>query len=221
MDNIVDKKSDRFLLIDVMGEEFKVVKKVAIQIPFFEALVETQPSERIIIDEVSPEFLKILIDFIKNSNDINYFKKHIRDFENKSLRYWLKYLGMNDLYKTLYGTDFFNDEKRLLIDDVIQISSICNKTIWYAFKLLNGKYIMFMGEPDLNLNDPNMRVHVLLKKIMTSGKYVIMSKDNQREIILDPSLVVSDSGNTICVSLKTAVNHRILSYSNEIENIFC
>lgn len=221
MDKIIDNKADdRFLLLDVMGDEFRVVKKVAMQIPYLkEALVKTQSSERIIIDEVSPDFFKKLIDFIKNSTNISYFKKRICDFNIESVKYWLKYLGMNDLYKTLYGMDYLNDDdkdddKERLIDDTIEIYSIGRKRKWYALKLFNGKYIM-MDDPDFNINDPKLKVHVILKNV-THGDYIIISKDNKREIILDPSLVISDNENALCVSLETALEYDILSYSDEI-----
>ncbi len=103
---IQEQKSNTHLKIIVLDELFEVLLKIALQIPFLEVLMDcssTEHNETIVINEVSPKFFRILINFIKNKEKILHFENEINIFERDDVIRWLKYLGMDLLIKKLYG----------------------------------------------------------------------------------------------------------------------
>ena len=126
------KEMDRFLELDVMGENFTILKTVGASIPFIGSIIDTKPEIPVVIDAVSPEFLMILIDSLKNGHSIENIKSKIKGFDKKNVEIWLKYLGMDNLHKQIYGCKYI-DKKLVIIDALMIYDSASPKKFSYIF----------------------------------------------------------------------------------------
>jgi len=205
MRQAAEQKSDRFLKLDIMGDEFRILVKIAKQIPFLEALLETKPHEQIIIDGVSPKFFRFLDDFLKNDEHISIFKKNIDIFKREKVEYWLKYLEMDQLYRTLFGCKHVG--KRLVIDDAITILDSYQAATGFSivYRLCDGTYV--------NTVPGDALVCVSAVKCIKNDNpgYMIQSKDGRGTVFLRPYDLVED-GNMVFVSLESAVQNYIISH---------
>ena len=130
-------KLKRFVKIDIRGVEFNILKYIGNQIPFIKILIDCDESENkindlIIIDEVSPLFFNILIEYLKNEEHLDSFKLSILKFETENVKKWLKYLGMDKLFRKIFG--FRSIDNKLIV-----------KKIFYGYDdLTSEKVIMYI-----------------------------------------------------------------------------
>ena len=194
---LIEIKTERFLMLDIMGEEYKILTRVAKQIPLLETLLETQPkNEPIILDEVSPKFFRLLDDFLKNGELVSIFKTNICIFKREMVDYWLKYLEMDKLHRTLLGCKYVG--KRLVIDDVITLSDHygCGASS-NAYKLCDGSYMHSVPSDTL--------VYVSAERCSKrdNSGYVIQTKDGTKNVFLHLQHII-ENNNMIFVELAAA-----------------
>ena len=81
-----EQKLPRFISVDVMGDMFKVPMCCIKRIPLLKAIAEEHPGQTIEIDEVSPDFFGLLIEFLKNRNESK-FLESIKIFRKEDVDY--------------------------------------------------------------------------------------------------------------------------------------
>lgn len=89
------------LSLNVRGDIIKAPIFVVEQIPFLSSLIETGSDKPIYLDQISPSFLIILIDHLKNEMKVDYLRTQLDKFPNKNIKKYLKYLCMVDLLSEL------------------------------------------------------------------------------------------------------------------------
>jgi len=131
---------DRFLELDIMGEKIKVLKKVGMEIPFIEAIISTQPDNIVVLDNISPAFFNLLVEYLRDGRSLTYLKNKLHDFNKDNVMIWLKYLGLNKLYKNIFGCRFVN-KKLAVIDAIVVYDSKYPGREFVTYFLCDGNYI--------------------------------------------------------------------------------
>ena len=226
----LDPMNDRFLMLDVMGEQINVLKTVAKKIPFLDNVLETKTNDPVIIDLVSPEFFKILVEFIKNDKQLDDFKTNICCFKEDSVDKWLKYLGMDELHKLIFGCRYIN--KKLVIEDSLLLldSRFQADKSFCVFTMCDGNHVTVV-DPE------NTLVHVSGKKCLENANdmpknlkfkdqtkkqegYIVRSKDNNLIYTFFSNQDIIEEGGLYFISFINAVKYNIISNRDFIKKIY-
>lgn len=164
-----EQKESRSYTIIVIDEEFDIPECVIKKIPFFETLVtnakidkESQISKKIpflgilvtdakldkkpqIIEQVSPDFFRLLISFLKSGKNVSYFKDSLNnsEFDREQIEIWLKYLLMDVLLRQLYGCDRV-DGRQVITTNILSLyrpNRYDDLETYYGFELCSGKIV--------------------------------------------------------------------------------
>ena len=214
---------NRFIKIDIRGDVFNILTNIGKQIPFIEALIETKSDETIILDEISPLFFSILIEHLKNQEHHNTFVKKLSNFDPLMIQKWLKYLGMNEMYMMMYGSECKYIDNKLLIKDIrgVQFSTTC-AGITIVYVLLNG---VSYHVPSHFANPNDILINVSAQKCIGEPKspytkYLVFSKVNEQyDTLLKDNYVVENDGSYF-ITLATAHKFNIISLSERIKNTY-
>jgi len=212
----------RFIKLDVRGEVFEIIKSVGSQIPFIEVLIDStdssldaNPTEPIIIDEVSPLFFRILTDFLKNQEHVDIFKEQIARFERKNVQYWLKYLCMDKLFKTLYGCESVNGKKVIFDVEFTRDTHHKSASIYTTYTTVNENY----NVPSYDTDENNMLVFVSAYEC-TEGKdkgYMVIPKSkNGHKTFFHQEDIVENDG-FYFITFKNAIRYNILSDRENVD----
>jgi len=89
--------------LKVRDEIVNVPEYVIDKIPLIQALKETESDQIIELKEISPSFLKHIIQFVNNQQKPIYLKNILDDeFEEQVIKEFLGYLGMDQLIIEFY-----------------------------------------------------------------------------------------------------------------------
>lgn len=95
--------SEQGLKLNVRGDLIEIPSYAISHIPFFKILSETKSDDVIKVDAISPKFLNYIMEYIKNQEPISYLKRRLTEnFEEKTIKDNLMYLGMDKLLNILY-----------------------------------------------------------------------------------------------------------------------
>ena len=204
IDHLEQKSMNRLNLI-ILDEKFDVLIDIAKQIPFLEALIETKTNEFVVINEVSPKFFRILINFIKNQEKIYWFERDINIFEKEDIERWLKYLGMDVLINKLFGRKYVNG--KLVITDIVMMSDKCGRR-YKIFTLCDGRSVTGI---DVN----NTLVSISGVKCKIDGYNNLLVKSNlgtniPQIVFLPIEDIIIDDGSYF-ITFDYAVRHKLIN----------
>src|SRR5579863_7682413 len=128
------KELPTLLKLYCLGITIEIPISIAKQIPYIEALLSTEEATKCqtinISEEVSPKFLHLIVDFIRNKQKIDYLKTILKnEFDDEIIKRQLLYLGLNDLVDKIY--DYCPKEymNRLIINNVFYTGNSNNDHI--------------------------------------------------------------------------------------------
>ena len=198
------KPSIEYLNLMARGDQMIKIPRCAVdQIPFLAAVVEgnPDPDNFIIKLDISPDFLKDIIDFLVNCYKVSYLKQILEEkYDKNNIDRWLKNLSMDELLMKLYCPNSikivnWNKETEKLIV-VISIKEIIKNISGshdfgyvYGFVLPDGSYI----KKGPLIQDTVYRAD--LKEIIIDGKldqYEFLS--NKYRVILQKNQVIVIQG---------------------------
>jgi hypothetical protein len=99
-------------------DEIVIVPEYVIdKIPLIQALKETESDQIIELKEISPRFLKHIIQFVNNQQKSKYLKKILDDeYEEQVIKEFLGYLGMDQLITEFYKQAVYHQYR---LDDFV------------------------------------------------------------------------------------------------------
>jgi len=220
MTTINEQKLPRFMNVDAMGDIFKVPMCCIKRIPLLGAIAEEHPDQTIEIDEVSPDFFVLLVDFLKNRNETK-FLESIKIFRKEDVDYWAKYLCIDDF--------FWNDAPKSKIanktNDIPKPNYIGNKLVVVDAeytKILGNKgqpivFILNNGDRVSSIDKFNTIVPISGQKYNIDGRDGIFIKKKDLFIPLRDTVFDNDQ---YYISLINAAAHKLINNHHLIEYIF-
>lgn len=216
-------ENDRFFELDIMGEKIKILKAIGIKIPFIESLIDTKSKFPVIINTVSPDFFRILIDFLKNSRTVENFKTKIEEFDKEKVEIWLKYLGMDKLHKQIYGCKYV--DKMLVIIDamIVHDSKSSFKDEFLTFPMCDGNYIAKIDVDNTLVLVSTYKCteeNVSMKNGDVNILYGFMIKSKYKNYVFFRKSCVIEKDGLYFITFKNAVKYEIISNCDKIRKEF-
>jgi len=162
---------------------------------------------------------------LKNEENIDTFKQNISKFESKNIQKWIKYLGMDKLYQTMYGCMFLDD--KLVIKDIIRITSFGTGGWYIGCKLCDETYFTSYLAPNLN----NILVHVSVQswfdkkgieiyqqEIKNLKGYLVLSRVGEYNHTFFRSSEIIEKNGMFFVTLSNALKYNIIPSTDNIKN---
>ena len=226
-----NSKPNRYVTLDVRGDVFNILKSIGKQIPFIEVLIDStelspdaNPNEPIVIEEVSPLFFKILTDFLKNQDNIDNFKKNIIIFDEKNVQQWLKYLGMDKLFKIMYGCKTINGQQVVLDTKILYDTNYDPSRKFVTYTTCDRDYNISCISIDIDnalvivsayesseavkkTNKENKDYDIIIKG------YMVISKDNKENITFFREKDIIKADGLYFITLRNAIKFKIISNS--------
>lgn len=196
------------LKLNILDERIDILIEIANQIPFLEILLETliveKSNEVVVINEVSPKFFRILINFLKNQEKIHCFERDINIFEKKDIERWLKYLGMDVLMNKLYGRRYVGG--KLVITDFVIMRDRFGRRI-QTYKLYDGQFVTNIVCDNIVISVPGVKCKI------DKNEYILIktnfNTDVQKIGFLPIEDIIIDNGSYF-ITYKCAVEYNLI-----------
>lgn len=115
----------------IRGDQVQITEYVIEQIPFIKSLylamskdrmVETDESQIIRINTLSPQIVSLIVEYFRNDTKLNVFKEMLNEqFDENCIKKHLQYLGLNELFNNMYyGCSDKHIMGKLVICDIIK-----------------------------------------------------------------------------------------------------
>ena len=195
-----EKSSSNVLKLKIRDVIIEVSEYISKCIPFFHILFSEKTDLIVEVNEVAPNFVNHLIDFFRNQKKIDDLKKKLEsEFDTTDCKLFLKYLGMNDLYKKLY--DPVHEINGKLIVNLLNKKYIINE---YKKCLLYSDSDISLLRKDKYMDGIDRMVSLVTKnsyKLSDGSTVSDIDPDNTLHKIYD--VILEDTNNYMCVMRET------------------